>query len=149
MFASWLRDPRMLACAAILLSTSVTASENATTEDRLAAYNRHYPAISYPDLRKAVDAGEVFLLDTNRGETYTMGHLPDAYSLTDRATLESQLPILKNYPIVVYCGGPQCTSWFAGADFAAARGYTNIMHFRGGLKDWKDQGGSLATRKTE
>ncbi|WP_252178993.1 rhodanese-like domain-containing protein [Endozoicomonas sp. 4G] len=148
MLSTWFRNPRRLACAVILFSTSVVASEN-TTEDRLAAYNQHYPAISYTQLRKAIDAGEVFLLDTNRAETYAKGHLPGAYSLADRATLERRLPVLKNYPIVVYCGGPQCTAWFTGADFATAKGYTNIMHFKGGLKEWKEQGDSLATGKTQ
>lgn len=147
MLGRWFRCPLVLASTMILLSTTLVASENTAVEDKLATYNKDYPAISYPNLRKAMDAGEVFVLDTNRADTFIKGHLPGAYSLADKTTLESRLPTLKNYPIVVYCGGPQCTSWFAGADFAAARGYTNIMHFKGGLKDWQEQGDNLATGK--
>ncbi|MGI9278318.1 MAG: rhodanese-like domain-containing protein [Endozoicomonas sp.] len=147
MFGTWFKDPRMMACAMILFSTTSPACDDASMEDRLAAYKQHYPAISYPSLRKAMDAGEVFIIDSNKAETYSKGHLPGSHSLADRTTLESRLPVLKNYPIVVYCGGPQCPSWFSGADFAAARGYSNIMHYKGGLKDWKEQGETLATGK--
>lgn len=113
--------------------------------DQAAAYEKHYPEIKYPTLRKAIDAGEVFLIDANRTETFQKGHLPGARSIQDRKALESQLPVLKNYPIVVYCGGPQCPVWQKAADFAAARGYTSIMHYKGGLKDWKAQGEILST----
>ncbi|KEQ18822.1 rhodanese-like domain-containing protein [Endozoicomonas numazuensis] len=147
MFGTWFKDPRMMACALIMFSATALACDDASMGDRLAAYNQHYPAISYPALRKAMDAGEVFIIDSNKAETFSNGHLPGAYSLVDRDNLKNKLPTLKNYPIVVYCGGPQCPSWFAGADFAVAQGYTNIMHYKGGLKDWKEQGDTLASGK--
>ncbi|AMO57504.1 rhodanese-like domain-containing protein [Endozoicomonas montiporae] len=113
--------------------------------DQAKAYDKHYPEIKYQDLRKSIDAGEVFIIDVNSEQTYKQGHLPTAVSMVDEKKLEERMPFNKDYPIVVYCGGPQCTAWYKGADFAAARGYNSIRHYKGGLKDWKAQGERLST----
>ena len=115
--------------------------------DKTTAYEQHYPEISYTQLRKAIDAGQIFLIDANSTKTFKNGHIPLAKSLYNRDQLTAQLPVLKNYPIAVYCGGPQCSAWHKAADFAAAKGYTSIMHFEGGLKGWKDQGNPLASEQ--
>lgn len=112
--------------------------------DQMQAYEKHYPEIKYSELRKSIDAGEVFIIDANSAETYRKGHLPTAASLTDEKRLTDRLPFNKTYPVIVYCGGPQCTAWHKAADFAAARGYTNVRHYKGGLKDWESQGDRLS-----
>lgn len=131
--------------ALLILFTLGTARAESSNPDQNAAYNQHYPEISYEDLRKSIDHGQVFIIDANSEQSYSNGHIPLAHSINQRERLTVQLPPLKTFPIVVYCGGPQCTAWHRAADFAAARGYTNIMHYRGGIKGWKDQGDSLAT----
>ena len=113
--------------------------------DQIQAYEKQYPEIKYSELRKSIDAGEVFIIDANSAKTYKKGHLPTAASLADEKKLTNQLPFNKTYPMVVYCGGPQCTAWHKAADFATARGYTNVRHYRGGLKDWETQGDRLST----
>ena len=130
------------AIALISLTGNLQAQDN---QDKEQAYEIRYPEISYPQLRKAMDAGQVFLIDANSTESYSKGHIPLAKSIYNPAFLEAQLPVLKNYPIAVYCGGPQCTTWHKAADFAVARGYTSVMHFKGGLKGWKAAGDTLAT----
>ncbi len=109
------------------------------------AYDARYPEINYAQLKKALDAKQVFLIDANREETFNKGHLPGAKSLANLEKLEPQLPYLKSYPIVVYCGGPQCTAWYWAADFATAKGYTNIMHYKQGTKGWKAAGATFET----
>ncbi|MGI9276558.1 MAG: rhodanese-like domain-containing protein [Endozoicomonas sp.] len=144
MFGTIFRDSRLVT-GVMLLSALLSGQALAADSEDAAAYDQHYPEIKYPLLRKAIDAGEVFLIDANSTETYQKGHLPSARSITNRKKLEGELPVLKNYPIAVYCGGPQCSAWHSAADFAAARGYTNVMHFKGGLKVWKEQGDTLST----
>lgn len=116
-----------------------------TEQYKDAAYEKRYPEILYPTLRKAVDLGQVFIIDANNSDTYSKGHLPLSRSINDAENLKSQLPAIKSYPVVVYCGGPQCTAWHKAADYAAAMGYTNVLHYKGGLKDWKDKGDTLVT----
>ena len=131
--------------SAIFLSAALSGNTLACeSEDTAAAYDKHYPEIKYPKLRKAMDAGEVFIIDANSTETYQKGHLPGAHSMAN-LKLRGGLPELEVYPIVVYCGGPQCPAWHSAADFATARGYSNVMHFKGGIKVWKEQGDTLST----
>ena len=135
----------LLVCFIVFISLAGHLQAQETSLDKEKAYEQHYSEISYTQLRKAMDAGQVFLIDANSTESYTKGHIPLARSLYKPELLEAQLPVLKNYPIVVYCGGPQCTAWQRAADFAAARGYTSVMHFKGGIKGWKAQGDTLAS----
>lgn len=115
-----------------------------TSSDQALAYEKHYPEVKYAELRKAIDAGEVFIIDANSTDTFNHGHLPTAALLADKDKLSSRLPITRSYPIVVYCGGPQCTAWHKAADYAVAQGYSNVRHYRGGLKDWQAQGDRLS-----
>ena len=130
----------------LFLSVAVFAGDSSS--DQLQAYDKHYPEVAYSELRKTIDAGEVFIIDANSADSYNGGHLPTAAPLSDREKLERHLPVTKSYPIVVYCGGPQCTAWHKAADYAAARGFTNVRHYKGGLKDWQAQGDNLS-RSTE
>ena len=42
--------------------------------------------------------------------------------------------------LVAYCGGPGCKAWWKGADQLEAKGYKNIKHYSGGIKEWKSAG---------
>lgn len=114
-------------------------------QNKNAAYDKHYPEILYPTLRKAIDLGQVFIIDANNPDTYSKGHLPLARTINDTENLKPQLPVIKSYPVVVYCGGPQCSAWHKAADYAAAQGYSNVLHYKGGLQDWKNKGDTLVT----
>ncbi|MRI32245.1 hypothetical protein EOPP23_04460 [Endozoicomonas sp. OPT23] len=142
MFSLPFRTPQLLALSLALsvISTAVQANES---HDRLEAYEKLYPEISYQALKQARKNNEAFVVDANRKENYEKGHLPGAYSLSDREQLK--LPFLKNYPVVVYCWSPECTSWMKGVDFFTANGYTNVMHYKGGVKEWMAKGDKLAT----
>ena len=103
-------------------------------------YQEKYPSISLFDLKSAIDTGIVTLIDANKPETYRKNHIPGAFSLPALIASngdKSPLPSNKNRMIVVYCGGPQCTSWFKAADYASKQGYKNIRHYSGGLKEWR------------
>ena len=113
--------------------------------DQAKAYNKHYPEIKYTELRKSIDAGEVFIIDASSEQNFKKGHLPTAVSMANKKMLEERMPYNKHYPIIVYCGGPQCTAWHKAADFAAARDFTSVRHYKGGLKDWQAQGERLST----
>lgn len=114
-------------------------------QNKNSAYEKHYPEILYPTLRKAIDLSQVFIIDANNPDTYSKGHIPLARSINDTDNLKPQLPVIKSYPIVAYCGGPQCTAWHKAADYVAALGYTNVLHYKGGLQDWKNKGDTLVT----
>ena len=94
--------------------------------------------IGLDDLKKAIDTKAVFLVDANSAKTYDKGHLPGAISFAkNEKNFATLLPADKNALIVAYCGGPMCSAWEDAAEAAAKAGYTNIKHFKGGLKGWK------------
>ncbi len=106
----------------------------------------HHAEISLDDLKKAIDTKSVFLVDANSAKTYSKGHLPGAVSFAkNEKNFASLLPTDKSALIVAYCGGPMCSAWEDAAEAATKAGYTNIKHFKGGLKGWKSAGLALET----
>ena len=127
----------------LMFSGLNTCLAGTLSEDMILAYDQNYPTLPLASLKQAIIQKEVFLIDVNGMESYQKGHLPGALSFYNKVLLEQHLPALKSYPIVVYCGGPKCPAWHKAADFARARGYSNISHFREGTKGWLQGGEEL------
>lgn len=99
------------------------------------------PEISLDELKKTVETKSATIIDANGTAMYKDGHIPGAVSFAaNEKTLASVLPKDKGAPIVAYCGGPLCSAWEDAAKQAQAMGYTNIKHFKGGIKGWKEAG---------
>lgn len=103
-----------------------------------------FAAISIADLKAAIAAKKVTLLDANGTESFLAGRLPGAIDFdASKADLAKVLPADKASLIVAYCGGPKCGAWKSAAAAAAKLGYTNVQHFAGGLSGWKEAGEQL------
>jgi rhodanese-related sulfurtransferase len=130
-----MRNIAFAAVSLLVLSVgSVLGVESAGFED-----------ISLKDLKAALDAKSVTVIDCNGVERYSQGHIPGAIDLKGTGDLSAKLPRDKNNPIVVYCGSEKCPAWKAGADAAKALGYTNIKHFAPGIKGWLSAGEPVET----
>jgi rhodanese-related sulfurtransferase len=100
-----------------------------------------YPNISITDLKEAIAAKSVTLLDVNGTDSYKQGHISGALDFEATGDkLDKVLPTDKNALIVAYCGGPQCMAYKAAAEKAVALGYTNVKHLTAGISGWKDAG---------
>ena len=102
-----------------------------------AAFAGEYKDISITDLKKAIDAGEVIVLDVNGSKSYTKAHIPGAIDF--RANSDKIATLLgkdKNKLVVAYCGGPSCSAYKAGASAAEAAGFTNVQHLSAGISGW-------------
>lgn len=53
------------------------------------------------------------------------------------------LPKDKSALVIAYCGSPMCGAWHEGAEAIAALGHTNVKHFKGGIKGWREAGGAI------
>jgi rhodanese-related sulfurtransferase len=98
--------------------------------------------ITRDELRAAIDAGSVTVVDT-LGESYwAKQHLPGAiYLVAD--DVEAQAPTLlpdKGAAIVTYCSNPACPNSQAVASKLEQLGYTNIRKYREGIQDWVEAG---------
>lgn len=107
----------------------------------LNAFAGTYPDISLSDLKTAIAAKKVTLLDVNGPVTYANGHIPGAIDYTAHTTdLASVLPADKTSLIVAYCGSEHCGAYARAAEAASKLGYTNVQHFKPGIAGWKAAG---------
>lgn len=101
-----------------------------------------YPEVTYEELTTLIKEKKVFLVDANIKETYKSGHIPGAISFVKAGKkLKKKLPKEKDALIVVYCGSAECDAWKSAAKEVSELSYTNVKHFPGGIKGWKEAGG--------
>ena len=97
--------------------------------------------ITIPELKAAIDARKVTLLDANGSKSWTAGHIPGAIDFKASADkLAGLLPSDKGALIVAYCGGPKCMAYKAAVEAAQKLGYTNIKHLPAGISGWTKAG---------
>jgi len=105
------------------------------------AYADDYPDISIEDLKKAIDAKQVVVIDANGTEKWEAGHIPGAVNFdANNEKLASVLPKEKDALVVAYCGGPKCKAYKKAAKAAKELGYTNVKHLSAGISGWKKAG---------
>lgn len=97
-------------------------------------------AISAPDLKKRLDAGEkLYLLDVRSDEEYQYdGHIAGAHliPLPMLALRMSELP--KDTPIVCVCRSGSRSG--IAADQLARQGFTGVINLNGGMMAWARAG---------
>ncbi len=98
--------------------------------------------ISRDELKAAIDAGAVTVVDALGGDYYAQQHLPGAIPLTEAEVAERAAELLpdKNAAIVTYCSNPSCPNSQAVANRLAALGYTDVRKYREGIQDWVEAG---------
>ncbi len=97
--------------------------------------------ISLQDLKKAIEAKSVTVIDVNGTASYNEGHIPGAFDyFAYQKDLEGKLPADKNALIVAYCYSPECGAYAMAVEAAEKLGYTNVKHFAPGISGWKEAG---------
>ena len=98
--------------------------------------------ISRDELKAAIDAGTVTVVDALGGDYYAKQHLPGAVALAPpdvEALAPSVLPD-DEAAIVTYCSNPACPNSGQVADRLTALGYRNVRKYREGIEDWVNAG---------
>ncbi len=102
------------------------------------AFAGSYPDISLAELKSAIVAKKVTLLDVNGPVSYSNGHIPGAIDYTAHtADLAKFLPADKSSLIVAYCGNEHCGAYARAAEASQKFGYSNVQHFKPGIAGWK------------
>jgi rhodanese-related sulfurtransferase len=121
----------------LLLSSLVMMGVNAFAAAPNCDSENTYPEISKVELQQAIDKKSVFVVDANGTTSYKKAHVPTAIDFKAvKSTFAKELPADKSTPIVAYCGGPACDAWKSAAVEACKLGYTNVKHFKAGIKGW-------------
>lgn len=104
-----------------------------------AVFAGEFPDISITELKSAITAKQVTVLDVNGTKSYSAGHVPGALDYAAvKKDLAKSLPADKGALVVAYCGGPKCMAYQAAAKAAKELGYTNVKHLSAGISGWKD-----------
>lgn len=126
----------LLAAALSLVPATLAPVSNVAHADAAEA-----PEVTHDEFKKLVESKKGVIIDANGLDMYNSGHVPGAVSFAkNENSFASVLPKDKATPIVAYCGGPMCTAWKEAAKAAEKLGYTNIKHYKGGIKGWTKAG---------
>ncbi|MDJ0567507.1 MAG: rhodanese-like domain-containing protein [Pleurocapsa sp. MO_192.B19] len=102
--------------------------------------------ITGEELRTALAKGKnLTLVEALPEKYYQAGHLPGAVQMNYdevNAKADALLPD-KNAFIVTYCASETCPNSGYAAEALVERGYTNILKYVAGKKDWTESGGKL------
>ncbi len=112
-----------------------------------AVWAGQFPEITIDQLKAAMQAKSVTLLDVNGTESYKAGHIPGAIDYeASKEKLAAALPKDKDALIVAYCGGPSCGAYAKAAKAAKDLGYKNVKHLSAGISGWKAGGEKTASK---
>lgn len=102
----------------------------------------NHPTITRDELRAAIDAGAVVVVETLGPMYYESGHLPGAINIphTDVDALAETLLPDKDAAIVTYCSNTACRNSAIVQAQLLARGYTDVRKYAEGKDDWRDAG---------
>ncbi len=98
--------------------------------------------ITRDELKSAIDAGQVTVVETLREEHFAQGHLPGALHIHFEA-IEDKAPELlpdKGAAIVTYCSNTACRNSEIAAHQLSALGYTNVRRYAEGKQGWQEAG---------
>jgi rhodanese-related sulfurtransferase len=98
--------------------------------------------ISRDELRAAIEAGTVTVVDALPERRWAQQHLPGAVNLAEDTVTEKAVELLPNRDadIVVYCANATCHSSQTVANQLQRLGYTRVRKYREGIQDWVDAG---------
>ncbi|MEP7023536.1 MAG: rhodanese-like domain-containing protein [Actinomycetota bacterium] len=98
--------------------------------------------ITRDELKTAIDAGAITVVDALGGSYYAQQHLPGAVALAPPdvdAQASAVLPDL-TAAIATYCSNVGCANSKQVADRLTALGYVNVRKYAEGIEDWTGAG---------
>jgi rhodanese-related sulfurtransferase len=126
----------ILACSGLLL-TGALAFASETTD---CSKEDHYPLITKSELKTVAENKEAVIIDVNSKDSFKKAHVPGAIHYgSHEKDLQSLLPSKKDQLVVAYCGAEKCDAWKKAAEKACKLGYTNVKHFKEGIKGWVEK----------
>ena len=120
--------------------TGLLVHAEAEDHAKAASFDSFFTKVDKAQVREELSAGAVFV-DARMQPDFERGHLEGAINIQPGATAESCTQAMAGVPldapIIVYCQSAACP--FAGtvARLLATQGFTNLMYYKGGWRDWE------------
>ncbi|MFY9484291.1 MAG: rhodanese-like domain-containing protein [Patescibacteria group bacterium] len=107
--------------------------------------------ITREGLKQLIDEGkDIILLNTEAPEEFNERHIPGSINIYWRelAHKDNETKLPKDKTVVVYCGSFTCGASAKGAGILEVLGYTKLVEYDGGIKDWEAAGYPLEKGKS-
>ena len=98
--------------------------------------------ITRDELKAAIDAGTITVVDALGGSYYEKQHLPGAVALAP-VDVDAQAPAVlpdRGAAIATYCSNPACANSAQVAARLTALGYVNVRKYAEGIEGWTGAG---------
>jgi rhodanese-related sulfurtransferase len=97
--------------------------------------------IQKEELKKRLENNSTTLIEVLNPEEYEKEHIRGAINipLSEIAT-EANKSFKKDQELILYCSDADCTASATAAEKLEDTGFTNIYHYPGGKKEWKEAG---------
>ena len=107
-----------------------------------AAIGKHVPMISAEDLKKAMEeTPSMLVINVLSKEAYEGCHIKGSQSIPFYNSFKKEMESCdKDRRIVVYCASVLCLLSVMAAEKLIKMGFTNVAHFKGGMKEWNVKG---------
>jgi rhodanese-related sulfurtransferase len=113
------------------------------------------PFIAIDRAQAEFGLGQALFVDARDVEEFNCGTIPGAVSLPFEELPEDNLAgyvdsvlggVAKDHPIITFCGGEECDLSLQLARNLQSLGYSNILIFFGGAREWEDKGLTMERR---
>ncbi len=85
---------------------------------------------------------EGLVLNVLPKKSFRQAHIPKSYNVPVKndgfVKKVDSISAGKNEPIVTYCANEECNASREAAEKLEQAGYTNVMDFTGGIKEWRE-----------
>ncbi|MFD1068186.1 ArsR/SmtB family transcription factor [Oceanobacillus locisalsi] len=99
--------------------------------------NMGMAGVSFEELNKRMEKGEVLLLDVRPKEEYENGHIPGAVSIPVEELEEKLSSLPANQDVVAYCRGPYCLMSVEAVELLKSKGI-HAYRFEKSVQDWNE-----------
>lgn len=84
------------------------------------------------------------LVNVLEPESYAREHIPNSINIPAGKEDEFERQFDKTKRIIVYCSSPDCDASDSVAKRLIDRGYNQVIHYEGGMSDWKESDNPIA-----
>jgi rhodanese-related sulfurtransferase len=134
----------LLACPLACLAANQQGDVKTVTPKT--SYHPMVGTIDMAGLKALIDShADILIVDTNVNSWFTGKMIPGAVRLNADTSDEEILKAIPNKEkiIITYCGSYRCPASKAFAQQLIGLGYKNVMHYPGGIHEWRTSGNPI------
>lgn len=104
--------------------------------------------MSIEELKRRISEEKPYILaDARDVDSYDEAHIPGAIPIPADEVNRLADQYDRNLDVITYCGSYQCPASTMAAKEFMKKGFRNVRDYKGGIKEWVDQGNPVESNK--